>query len=337
MNPFVRGVTLSNYAEVAGQVGLDAGAMLRRFGIDRRVLSDHDMRIPVANVTELLEASAEESDCPTFGLRMAESRQLSDFGAVSLLITHQATMRDALMTIVHYRQLVNPSLAVEVEEHGDVVMVTAALMVSGRRPTRQAHELAIGVLYRTFRGVLGHRWRAQAVNFTHARPADLTVHRRMFGPISEFDSEFNGITCGRVDLDAPNPSADPILAQYAERYVQTLPNVDRASVGQDVRKAILLLLPAGEASIGRVATTLGFNERTLQRRLIAEGCDFTGLLNETRRELCLRYVVNANLPLSRVAGLVGYTRQSSFNRWFADEFGASPTAWRKQAAARQDA
>ena len=29
---------------------------------------------------------------------------------------------------------------------------------------------------------------------------------------------------------------------------------------------------------------------------------------------------------------VGYSRQSSFNRWFADEFGASPTGWRRKAA-----
>jgi AraC-like DNA-binding protein len=35
-----------------------------------------------------------------------------------------------------------------------------------------------------------------------------------------------------------------------------------------------------------------------------------------------------HLPLAQVAGLVGYTRQSSFSRWFADTFGASPTAWR---------
>ena len=37
-------------------------------------------------MVELLEASAEASACPTFGLRMAETRQLSNFGVVSLLL-----------------------------------------------------------------------------------------------------------------------------------------------------------------------------------------------------------------------------------------------------------
>jgi AraC-like DNA-binding protein len=325
---FVRGATLSNYVEVAAQVGLDAYAMLRRVELDRRVLSTPDVRIPVDRVVELLETSAEVSGCPTFGLRMAESRQLSDFGEISLLITHQATMRDALVTVAQYRQLINPALVVDVQEHADIVVVREDLLVAGRGPMRQSYELAIGVLYRMFRAVLGTRWRALSVNFIHDAPSDLTVHRRVFGPICEFGSDFSGLTCSRTDLDAPNPSADPALAQLAERYVRTLPNVDQRPLSQDVQKAIHLLLPIGAASIGRVAASLGLNERTLQRRLLAEGLDFSSLLNDVRHELAMRYVANDKLPLGRIAGLVGYSRQSSFNRWFAEEFHMSPTGWR---------
>lgn len=329
---FVRAATLSNYAEVAHQVGLDPNAMLRAVGIDRRALADPDLRIAVTSVVALLEASALASQCPTFGLRMAESRQLSDFGATSLLITHQATMRDALMTVVRHRQLLNPSLALDVQEDGDVVVVREDLLVGGQGQMLQAYELAVGVIYRLFRAVLGPRWRAQSVNFTHAAPSDLSVHRRIFGPICEFGSDFNGLTCNRADLDTPNPTADTNLARFAAHYVQTLPNADRQSLSEDVQKAIYLLLPAGEASIERIASSLGFNKRTLQRRLTAEGVEFSVLLNAVRRELVVRYIANADLALSRVAGLVGYARQSSFNRWFVEEFGMSPTGWRASAA-----
>src|SRR6185295_17712532 len=130
--------------------------MLRRFGIDRRALADPDLRIPAGRVIELLEASAAESDCETFGLRMAKSRQLADFGAVSLLIT-----------VVHYRQLLNPSLVIAVEEDGESVIVREELQVPGQASMRQAYDLAIGVIYRVFRTVLGPRWRAQTVNFAH--------------------------------------------------------------------------------------------------------------------------------------------------------------------------
>ena len=334
MTAFVRGATLSNYAEVAAQVGLEPVAMLRRYGIDPRVLADSEAHIPIAQVADLLEASAAAANCPTFGLQMAESRRLSDLGAVSLLITHQATMRDALVTIAHYRQLVNESLIVQLEDHADIVVVREELLMPDRGALRQSHELAVGVLYRMFRAVLGIRWRAETVNFIHAPPPDLTVHRRVFGPICEFGSEFDGLTCRRGDLDAPNPSADPMLARLAERYILTLPNAERQSLRHEVQKAVYLLLPGGQASIRRVAESLALNERTLQRRLAAEGLEFAGLLNEVRRELALRYVANPQTPLARIAGLVGYGRQSSFNRWFSGEFGAAPTRWRQSGGHR---
>ena len=304
--------------------------MLRASGIDRRALTDPDIRITATSVVELLETSAAESGCATLGLRMAESRQLADLGAISLLITHQATMRDALTTLVQYRQLLNPSLLVSLDEHADVVLVREELLVGGKGTMRQSYELAIGVLYRLFRAVLGPRWRPLAVNFTHAPPDDLSVHRRFFGPICEFGSDFNGLICSRRDLEAPNPAADPMLAQFAERYLRTLPNADARQLSKEVQKAIYLLLSVGEATIGKVAGSVGMNERTLQRRLVAEGADFSQLLNDVRRELATRYLTNSRLALSRIAGLVGYSRQSSFNRWFAEEFAMSPTDWRRQ-------
>jgi len=329
----VRAASLSNYLDVAAQVGLDAHAMLRRMGVDPRVLSEPDARINAFDVARLLEQSAAASHCPTFGLRMAESRRVSDFGAISLLISHQATLRDALMTIIHYRVLLNESLMVDVEEHGDLVLIREELHVGGETPLRQSYELAVGVIYRMFRTLLGSRWRAHSVNFAHAAPPDLVVHRRIFGPITEFNSDFNGLTCSRVDLDTPNPAADPSLAQYAERYVQSLPNADRRSLSGDVLKAIYLLLPGEGASITAVSEILGMNPRTLQRRLADEGDEFGRLLNEARRDLAMRYVENRSFSLARVAGLLGYSRQSSFSRWFGETFGMSPSAWRHKTGA----
>lgn len=333
MATYVRGATLSNFVEVAGQVGLDPRGVLREAGVDSRALTDPDLRIPAAAVADLLELAAKASGCETIGLRMAESRRLSDLGALSLLITHQATMRDALLTVLQYRQLINETLLVQLEEHQDLVILREELLVE-RPQMRQAYELAVGVLYRIFRAVLGPRWRAQSVNFTHAAPKDLTVHRRVFGPIVEFAGEFNGLTCRGADLDAPNPTADPVMARFAERYVRSLPNAGAGLVSQEVQKAIYLLLPTGEASITRIAELLSLNERTLQRRLAAEGADFGGLLDAVRRGLTQRYLENPSIPLGRLAGMVGYARQSSFNRWFQVAFSSTPGAERRRAIAR---
>jgi hypothetical protein len=51
----------------------------------------------------------------------------------SLLITHQATMRDALMSVVGYRQFLNPALVVDVEQYEDIVLVREELRMTERR------------------------------------------------------------------------------------------------------------------------------------------------------------------------------------------------------------
>jgi len=53
------------------------------------------------------------------------------------------------------------------------------------------------------------------------------------------------------------------------------------------------------------------------------------VLNDMRREMVVRYVRNDALVLSGVAEVPGYSRQSSFNRWLANELGTAPTHGRK--------
>jgi AraC-like DNA-binding protein len=328
MVAFVRAATLSNFVEVARELGLDPIAAVRAAGIDPRALSAPEMRLPTAGVAQLLERSAEASNCPTFALRMARSRQLSQFGAISLLITHQATLGEALATIIEYRNLLNESLAMSLERHGDLVILREELVVEPGLPMRQAYELAIGAIFRVCHALLGGRWRPYSVHFTHAAPPDVSVHRSVFGADLEFGSEFNGIVFSAADLDRPNPTADPALAEYARTFVESLPKAHESSVAREVSKAVYLLLPLGRASIVQVAQGLGLNPRTLQRRLAAEGEEFSQLVDRVRRDLAIRYIANPAYSLAQIARMLGYGQHSSFTRWFATAFGAPPAAWR---------
>ena len=328
MKTQVRVAVLTNYFEVARDVALDPAPLLREVGLSRAHLKDPDQRIAVESAIALLERSAQVSRCPTFGLRMAESRQLSDFGIVSLLISHQPTLRDAIVTTIQYRHLINDALAMQIDEEGDIAVLREEVV--SQVPTRQATELAIGVLHRMCAALLGSRWRPREVRFTHARPADTRLHRRLFGCPVAFEAEFNGIVIPRAELDTPNPRADPAMARHAERVVQGLPGLNAPSVVRDVRKAIYLMLPSGRATIEHVARGLGTSVRTLQRQLDEAESSFSDQLNAVRCELAARYVGDTTFAMARVAELLGYTTPSSFTRWFGLQFGASPQAWRRR-------
>jgi AraC-like DNA-binding protein len=322
MTVLVRAAALTNYTQVARRTGLDPNKMLRSVGLEARALANPDLRIAADKVAALLEESERVSGCLTFGLQMAESRRLSDFGALSLLLTHQRTMRDVLTTTIEYMHVLNEALAVTVEDAGDLVIVREE--IATRRALRQSTELAVGVLFRMFRTVLGPRWKPYGVNFVHAAPQDLSVHRRVFGVSPLFGSEFSGFVCEARDLDRPNPSADPEMARYARQFVEAMPGASQRSIAQEVKKAIYLLLPQGRATIEQVAAGLGLNVRALQRQLSAADEVYSTLLDEVRRELAERYLESAAHSITEISGMLGFSHSSAFSRWYRAQFGASP-------------
>ena len=330
VSTLIRAATLKHYFEVAEQLELNPQPLLQAAGLSRTMLADPERRIPADAAVRLLEDSARASGCESFGLRMAEPRQLSDFGVSSLLLMHQPTLRDALLGTMKYRHLLNELLAIHLEESPRTVVIREEFVPDAGAASRQAIELALGALYRLCGALLGAQWKPHSVNFTHAAPANLQDHRRVFRCTLEFDREFNGIVCDSADLDLRMPSADPAMALYVERLIESLPGANFASFASDVRRELFILLPMGQATIEQVARGRGMNVRTLQRRLAESGESFSGTLNSVRSELALRYMDNRNHSLQEVGRLLGFASPSSFTRWFRGEFGTAPRARRKK-------
>ena len=330
-SPLVRAASLKNYPEIARASGLDPLRMMADAGLSPSALDEPDLMIPADRVGRLLEASATRSGVESFGLRMAETRHLSNLGPVGMVIRDQPTLRDSLTVLVRYHAALNGALAVMIEESAGVVVIREDVLVGDDTEVRQATELAVGVLLRLMRQVTGPDWQPRRVCFMHAAPRDTRTHLRVFGPCVEFNHDFNGIVCSRDELDRVNPSADPAMARYAERLLDAIPPTPSATILNDVRRSVLLLLPSGRCSIEQVANHLGVVCRTVQRRLAEQGLSFSEVVNAQRLELATRYVKQSARPLTEVAALLGFAASSGFSRWYQSQFGCSPSQSRTEA------
>ncbi|TAN12903.1 MAG: AraC family transcriptional regulator [Burkholderiaceae bacterium] len=329
---FVRAAALKNFREVTAAFGYDVDAAMRRAGLSQKALKNPDLRLPANKVAWLLEDAARATGCDSIGLRMVQSRKLSNLGSTSLLLTYQATLRDVLTTIIDRLHLLNDALVLHIENAGSLVIIREEVMA--RSSGRQDIEMAVGVLYRICEGLLGSRWRPKSVHFSHDSPSDPTVHRAMFSCTVVFNADFNGIVCLASDLDASNPSADPLLVHYAEEMLEPAAEPNDAQVSDEVRRMIYVMLPSGRVTCELVARNLGRSLRTLQRELDETGTSFTVLLAEAKRNLVRRYIVNPHYSLEHIADLLGYSTHSAFARWFKTEFGQSPISLRRQSAKR---
>lgn len=332
MSYLVRSASLTNYVEIAQSVGLDPYRQLAAVGIDRYVLLDPDHKVPAEMFARLLEDSARAANIEDLGLRMAESGELSNLGPLALAMREEPTLRKAVESMSRYLRLHNQALATRIEESEGLVMIRQEVLIVRRETLRQSSELVVGVLYRTLRLFLGHAWKPQSICFTHAAPASIATHLRVFGMPVRFNQDFDGIVCRAVDLEVPLPTYDPAMARLAGRYLDRLLVRSSANMLENVRQLIIGLLPLGACSVDHIAEQLGVDRRTVHHQLSRHGQNYSSVLNSVREELATRYIENRERPLSDVATLLGFSSLSAFSRWFNGQFGCSVTQWRARQA-----
>lgn len=334
MGEFVRVAALSGYFEVMADLGVDPRTLLREQGFSAAMLVDPEQLISGRAAARLLERSAEATGCVTLGLRMAEGRELANLGATSLLIAHQATLRQALAALTEFRSRINSTLVLQVEEHDGHAIVREDFAFRRPEATRQSSNLALGVLLRLCKAVMGETWAPEGVCFTHQPPpvSELPIFFRIFGCRPEFDREFNGIIIAASDLDSSNPRADNQLAFHARQLIAAAQRPESRTVAEDVDQLITVLLPSGRASIQTCAASLGMTVRTLQRMLEAEEETFSDLLQRVRMRLANQYLTNPRMRITDVAQLLGYGSIGAYTRWHSQVFGKPPLAWRKAAS-----
>jgi len=90
------------------------------------------------------------------------------------------------------------------------------------------------------------------------------------------------------------------------------------------------MLWSGTASAEAVAHLFAIHERTLRRRLEAEGKNLQQLINQARFELAQQLLDNTALSVSAIASALRYDDSNAFSRAFRNWANLSPTQWRNR-------
>jgi AraC-like DNA-binding protein len=159
-------------------------------------------------------------------------------------------------------------------------------------------------------------------------------YERFFGVAPRFGAKANSISLSRETMALPLVAAKAALRPSLLFLCETqLAELDgRQGLTSRARAALLEQIPRGVASRSEVARALGLSERSLNRKLQAEGATYRDVLDDVRRELALAWLADADQAVYEVAFLLGYSEPSTFHRSFRRWTGASPLAWRKRAA-----
>jgi AraC-like DNA-binding protein len=143
-----------------------------------------------------------------------------------------------------------------------------------------------------------------------------------------FNAAVSGIAFSSDWLQLPVEGADNAAHGMIAKALLEAEASDPLDFSEQVQIVLHQMVLSGNASANSIAEQLGISERTLRRRLEAEGANLMQLVNRVRFELAQQLLQDTDLSVSGIATALQYSDPNAFSRAFHTWSTLSPTQWR---------
>jgi len=335
MASLIRATNLWGYGDLIRELGADPQPFLSRLGIRSGVEYEEDAFIPFEAAARLLEASADELNCPDLGLRLSRWQGMDILGPIAVIARNAQTLLDGLESIAGYLYIHSPALKLTVGSrtpHTDI-RFTFEVVEPGLPYLLQSYELSMANAARMIRLMGGPETRPRAISFMHEQLGSDAAYSQALGCPVRFGQKWCGFDIPRHLAAKRIESADLETRRIATKYLEANYLPSTATLSDRVAELARRLLPTGQCSVDAIGDQLALHPRTLQRGLAAEGVRCQELIERERRDQAARYLAEPRFHLSQIASLLGYTEQSTFNRSCRRWFGKTPRQYRAELSA----
>ncbi|SIP93844.1 AraC family transcriptional regulator [Aquipseudomonas alcaligenes] len=305
---------------------------LQDAGLDHSVLARADCAIPLSRFVALWELLAGKVD-PDIGVQVGAEPTWHSLGAFGHVVRSAPNIAAALACMSRYIVVHSQATRLDAYMTAEHVVIDYQLTDPTIIKRRQDAELSISLIATNLREITGCELYPVRVEFEHAAPSRITVHRDIFRCPVVFSSGSNRLYYSLDLLERPLLTADArlhevLVAGIEEQRQARLAESDLIS---HLSQIIAARLPYGYVSLEQVARSEGMSARTLQRRLGEQQIEFSVLVEDVRRALALQYVTDSGHNLTEVALMLGYSEASSFSRAFRRWTELTPQQYRQKA------
>ena len=260
---------------------------------------------------------------------VGERFTLDSLGILGKLMRNSPTLRDALRLAMKHIELHDRGAVSLTLDLGNSQAALGYSLFDGDTPAAdQILDGAIAIHYQIFRELCGRSWKPLTVQLSHRRPRSIGQLRRFFGPNLKFDTRISAVVFDARWLDHRIAGADPAAYSAIIDTITAMEAREQAPFARQVRRAIHAMLFTGSASTASLSNLFDLHERTLRRRLSAEGETVRGLLSEVRHEIADHLLRNTTLPVSEIAAVLRYSDVPVFSRAFRSRSHMTPSEWR---------
>lgn len=323
-------------ARAIDSYGLDSRRLFAEAGLDHFKLRDPVARFPFPAVDRLWRLAAEASGDPAFGLKVASFWHPTTLHALGYAWLASNNLEEAFARAARYTRLVNTAAGGVL--HIEKTPYTFAIVVDQRnmdpRPSPSSVDAALSMLLVMCREAYGEQFNPVKMTLRRQNPGCEDRYQALFRCPVVFSQSEDALWLDPESVVEPLATANPELVRINDRVAaEYLAKLDRSDIVTRVRAHLIERLPGGGGDEAQAAAELHLSQRSLQRKLRAEGVSFSELLEDTRRELGRDYVRDTQLSINEISYLLGFTEPGNFSRAFRRWYGKTPSEYRGSARA----
>jgi AraC-like DNA-binding protein len=329
----VRVSPLMHIPDILRELGYEPEPVFRKADLTPAHFENPDNEISYVAASRLLALCVAETGCRHFGLLMAERVSSSSLGIAGFMLRFAPDVGTALQALQRNLELHDEGGISTLTRDDEYATFGYTIHQPGVQAIDQIADLSVAVEYTIMRELCGPDWKPVRVLLSRRSPPDATPYRRFFRAPIRFGATQNAIVFSAGWLkQAPN-GADPLLYRHFEREANALLDHRVTDIVEKLRRLLHASLFIGTLGVQHIARQLGMHERTLHRRLKAEGTSFRQQLEDTRYWVARQLLADPDNQVSEIAAALQYTDAAAFCRAFKRWSGCTPSQWRNKGLA----
>jgi len=327
--------TINNVAvfvRAGRQFGLDPRQILAGSGIELRELDDPLRIITTAQEIMVGRRLVQLAPASLVGLDLGRHHHLISKGKLGMAAMCCETAREALQLMIENIDLASTYFQYDLTVDGKKGYVLLKELVNLEDFRRYIFETEIVSLHSICAMILDDVHVFDEVRIAYPAPAYAARYQDILHCPVKFDAPEHRILFDAALLERPLAHANPLTKKVLEQECRQLcRRINERVTMQDKIRHELLMTEENYPTLDQLARRVNLSERTIRRKLAAEGTSYKDILSDVRKQRALELIATGRYSMEQIAAKLGYSDAPSFYHAFKTWTGSTPARYRKKA------
>jgi AraC-like DNA-binding protein len=318
------------FVHAAGEYGINPKDILAGSGIKMSDLDDPHRIITTEQEIMIGRRLAQLAPAHISGLDLGPHHHLISKGKLGMAAMCCETALDALKMMLNYIELTSSYFQYDLTADGKKGCVRLKELVTLNDFRLYIFETELVSLHTICAMIMDDVNVFNEMHLAYPAPDYAARYEEIFHCPVFFGAPEHFITFDATRLDKPLKHANSLTKKVLEQECKQLcQRLNETATVKDKIRHELMFAEGDFPTLEQLAQRINMPERTIRRRLTAEGTSFKDMLSEIRKQKALELIAAGNCSMEKIAGKLGYSEVAGFYHAFKTWTGTTPANYRK--------